>query len=288
MHRVRHPARFLAYKLLAQRIRLVCRGAASALLVAAALPLAAMTVVGTTAVEAASAKGSPGIVRAAARTDGGVKRRAARNYTIAVLGDSLGDGVYVGLRQLTRDMDRVTVKKYSRVNTGIARADRYNWNRAAERIARQNIQIAVMVFGANDLQSMRVKGRAHHYRQPGWVKLYTQRVDGIMRSFSKRGIPVYWVSLPITRKDRYQKDYAFLNTIFRSVVRKHGGTFIDTWSALADKGGHYSPYGVVGGRKQQIRATDGVHFTPLGYQLYAGYALKKIRSDFPLTTSAAD
>ena len=208
-----------------------------------------------------------------------------KSYTVAVLGDSLADGLYAGLRTLTRDMPNVSVKKYSRVNTGIARADRYNWNSAAEQIASSNVQIAVMVFGANDLQSIRLNGKAYHYPQPGWVKLYKERVDGIVRSFKQRHIPVYWVGLPITRKDRFQKDYAFLNTIFRAIVRQNGGTFVDTWQALADDSGAYSAYHVVDGKKSQIRASDGVHFTPVGYQIYADYALRKIKTDFSLPSA---
>lgn len=202
-----------------------------------------------------------------------------RDYRIAVLGDSLGEGVYAGLAQLVRDEPNIAVKKYARVNTGIARSDRYNWPEAADELADRPMDAALLVFGANDLQTIRESGKAYYYKQEAWEKHYRNRVAHIVKAFSDRGIKVYWLSLPITRKNRFQKDYAYLNQIFKEEAEANGATFIDAWSFFADEDGNYSATFTKDGTSKIIRASDGVHFTPLGYQVYAGLALDKLRAD---------
>ncbi len=202
-----------------------------------------------------------------------------RDYHIAVLGDSLGEGVYAGLAQLVRSEANVAVTKYARVNTGIARSDRYDWPEAAGKLADRAMDAALLVFGANDLQTIRENGKAYHYKQDAWEERYRTRVAKIVKAFSDKGIKVYWLSLPITRKNRFQEDYAYLNQIFREVAEANGATFIDAWGAFAGADGDYSETYTLDGSSKIIRASDGVHFTPLGYQVYAGIALDALRKD---------
>ncbi|MBO0902426.1 DUF459 domain-containing protein [Jiella sp. MQZ13P-4] len=202
-----------------------------------------------------------------------------RDFRIAVLGDSLGEGVYSGLAQLVRGEPNIAVKKYARVNTGIARSDRYDWPEAVDELAENPMDAALLVFGANDLQTIRESGKAYYYKQAAWEEKYRKRVAHIVKAFTDRGIKVYWLSLPITRKNRFQKDYAYLNEIFKEEAEANGATFIDAWNAFADENGDYSATFTVDGKSTIIRASDGVHFTPAGYQVYAGLALDKLRAD---------
>ncbi|MCE7028205.1 DUF459 domain-containing protein [Jiella avicenniae] len=202
-----------------------------------------------------------------------------RDFRIGVLGDSLGEGVYAGLAQLVRGEPNVDVKKYAKVNTGIARSDRYDWPEAADDLAEKPMDVALLVFGANDLQTIRESGKAYYYKQAAWEERYRKRVAHIVKAFAGRGVKVYWLSLPITRKNRFQADYAYLNEIFRQEAEANGATFIDAWKAFADENGEYTTNFTVDGKSTIIRASDGVHFTPLGYQVYAGLALDRLRQD---------
>ncbi len=208
-----------------------------------------------------------------------VEAPKARDYRIAVLGDSLGEGVYAGLAQLVRSEPNIAVKKFARVNTGIARNDRYDWPEAAEELAETPMDAALLVFGANDLQTIRESGKAYYYRQAEWEERYRHRVAHIVKAFADRGVKVYWLSLPITRKNRFQQDYAYLNAIFRDEAEANGAIFIDAWAAFADEKGEYQATYTLNGKTAVIRASDGVHFTPLGYQAYAGLALDRLRQD---------
>ena len=94
--------------------------------------------------------------------------KGSKSYQVGVFGDSLGDGLYVGLTNLARSTSGVKVHRFSRVNTGLARRDRYDWVKAAEKLSRKRMDVAVLSFGANDVESIRDRGRTYDYRTKGW------------------------------------------------------------------------------------------------------------------------
>lgn len=202
-------------------------------------------------------------------------------FDLWVLGDSLADGAWIGLERQFKSDETVRITKKSRVNTGIVRSDRYNWNTAIEDHAKTGgFQIAVLMFGANDLQTIRLKGRRHHFQTDGWREHYIDRIDRMLASLTERNIAVYWIGLPIVKKKSWRGHYAYINDIFRERAEKFGVKFIDVWGAFADGNGGYTAYGVdVGGRETKLRAQDGVHFTTPGYEKLAKFAADEIRKD---------
>lgn len=202
-------------------------------------------------------------------------------FRIVVLGDSLADGLYQGLTQINKDDSRFVTTKKSKVNTGIVRADRYDWNQGAKQIASsKEFHIAVVLLGLNDLQSFRESGKAYHFQTDGWVERYRTKTEDMMRDLKDAGLAVYWVGIPITAPQRYQKEYDYLNRFYREAAEKTGVRYIDTWKALADDKGGFSPFWKdKDGKLQEIRNRDGVHFTPDGYQIFAGFVDDSIKSD---------
>lgn len=203
------------------------------------------------------------------------------HFRVVVIGDSLADGMYAGLYRVMKDDPRLTFVKKTKVNTAIVRADRYDWNEAAREIAgEKEYDVAVVVFGANELQSIREDGHAYHFRQPGWVERFSRRIDDIIAALKQENIATYWVGLPITRKDRYQDDYAYVNGLFREAAERNGVRYVDMWNAFADANGEFTPFGTnLAGEEIQIRADDGVHFTPDGYEKYASVMADMLRKD---------
>jgi uncharacterized protein len=203
------------------------------------------------------------------------------HFRVVVMGDSLADGMYSGLYRVMKDDTRLTFTKKSKVNTAIVRADRYDWSEAAQEIAGENAyDVAVIVFGANELQSIREDGHAYHFKQPGWVERFGKRIDDIIASLKGRNIATYWVGLPITRKDRYQEEYFYVNNLFREAAQRNGIRYVDMWSAFADANGEFTPFGPnLAGEEILLRADDGVHFTPEGYDKYANVVADMLRKD---------
>jgi hypothetical protein len=202
-------------------------------------------------------------------------------FRVVVMGDSLADGMYSGLYRVMKDDTRLTFTKKSKVNTAIVRADRYDWNEAAHEIAGEKAyDVAVIVFGANELQSIREDGHAYHFKQPGWAERFGKRIDDIIASLKGQDIATYWVGLPITRKDRYQEEYAYVNGLFREAAERNGIRYVEMWSAFADANGEFTPFGPnLAGEEILLRADDGVHFTTEGYDKYASVVADMLRKD---------
>ncbi len=222
-------------------------------------------------------------------TVSGAGKAMAAGGSMIVIGDSLADGLYTGLYTLLRDEDGPNLAKQTRVSTGLVRYDKYNWTATARKIAQSHrYDTAVVSFGANDLISFRTRSGPIHYKYNGetWAEAYGERVAEIVRTLRSGGMKVYWVGLPISRKDRFQRDYAFLNTIFRKQATANGATYIDTWSAFAVNG-KYSDYGTdINGKSIVLRHTDGVHFTGNGYVSYAKVVLDAIKPSNPFRLPA--
>ena len=210
------------------------------------------------------------------------KSKSKRRLRVAVFGDSLGDGMYAGLTQVTAGMKGIRVQRYSRANTGIVRSDRYNWNKAAKKLSTKPMDVAVLVFGANDIQGIRTGGKRYYFGHKRWKQHYTDRVTRIIQNFRKRRVKVYVVGLPIVRQPKVRKGYAYINKIFRQVAKKNGATYIETWSTFADSQGRYTPSYRIKGRARNIRQKDGIHFTMDGYRIYARRALKVLRKNHRL------
>lgn len=206
---------------------------------------------------------------------------------VVVLGDSLADGLYAGLYRLNRDNKNLTLKKASKVNTGLVRSDRYDWNKGAKRLARSGkYDVAVVLLGLNDLQTFRGLGKARHFSQKGWEKEYRKRIDTLISDLKAANLAVYWVGIPITSPKRYQKEYAYLNGFFREAAEKHGLRYVDTWTGLADSKGKYTPFWRdADGKRKQIRMRDGVHFTPDGYMIFASFLNDLLTKDIAAAKS---
>lgn len=218
----------------------------------------------------------------AASSGGGADLRvpsADKPLRIVVLGDSLADGLHYGLTQLNKQREDIKTIKKARVNTGLVRRDRYDWNKGTAKIIRKGrYDVAVVLLGLNDLQSIREKGKAHHFQTDGWVERYRARLEQMMGDLKEAGLAVYWVSIPITTK--YPKEYAYLNTFFAEAARKVGIDYVDTWSALADKNGKYTAFFTMpDGKRKEIRRRDGVHFTPKGYEAFASLVNDRLMAD---------
>jgi hypothetical protein len=205
--------------------------------------------------------------------DGGIRA--------VVMGDSMADGLYSGIYRVLKDDTRLTFIKKTKVNTGIVRNDRYDWNEAALEIAAEKAyDVAIVVFGANELQSIREDGKAYHFSQPGWELRFSQRIDDIIDALKSENIATYWVGLPITRKDRYQEEYAYVNGFFRDAAARNGIRYVDTWSEFADANGEFTPFGTsLSGEEIQLRSDDGVHFTTEGYEKYASVVAAVLEKD---------
>jgi uncharacterized protein len=126
------------------------------------------------------------------------------------------------------------------------------------------------MFGANDRPPIRRHGVADLALLAQFQKFYAERVREIIRTFRAAGDEVIWVGHPVVRNHDYAEDMAYLDLIFASVAAEEGARWVPTWDLFTTPQGGYTPYGKgIDGMTQRLRADDGVHLTPAGYDVLA-------------------
>ena len=205
-------------------------------------------------------------------------------HRMVVLGGSLGDGLWSGLYRAFEPDPTVEVIKRSKASTGLVRPDRYDWNAALDEILKdETYQIAVVMFGTNDAQSIRKDKEVLKPGTDAWREAYGERVEAFIKKLRAANVAVYWVGLPVMRAPRASGNAELMNEIFREKAFINGAKYVETWSAFTDQSGRYSAYGPdMQGQVRRLRANDGVHFTMRGYLKLAHFVEKELRRDLSL------
>ncbi len=202
-------------------------------------------------------------------------------YNVVVFGDSLGDGVWAGLYHALRKDKRFNVIRKSKVATGFVRRDYYDWNEAVRETAGDTtIDIAVVIMGTNDRQTIVEDGARYALFTDKWREIYGARVDDFTATLKSTGARIYWVGLPVMRSPTFEGDMKTFTKIFKAHAADNDVTFLTTHDLLADEDGKYAAYGTdSAGRKKLLRAEDGIHFTMQGYEKLVSPVARAIMRD---------
>jgi len=190
---------------------------------------------------------------------------------IAVVGDSQAQGLAAGLQRLYRQDPRFRVLDYARISTGLIRLSFFDWPAYAQQIAPSvHASAAVVMFGANDRPSVRVRGEVDERLLENFTALYSGRARTVIRAFRAAGTRVVWVGHPVVRGEDYAADMAIINHICQQACIAEGADFVSLWERFADPAGQYTAYGPgPDGQTTRLRRDDGVHLTMAGYELAA-------------------
>lgn len=208
---------------------------------------------------------------------------SAHPLRVWVAGDSLAQVPGDALERIGGAIDVVGVE--SRLSTGLARTDLYNWFTRIQQAPRTlHPNVVVFSFGADDAHDYMGGAHVGPFGSPSWIAEYRRRVDGVTRELNAEGIRVVWLGLPIPDGPGFRKSFPVVNTILEGVARAHAkqATYVDTWHRLDDFHGRYAEYLRVQGKLTQIRASDGVHYTQAGGDLVAAQVVAQLRDWYRL------
>ena len=202
-------------------------------------------------------------------------------YRVQIWGDQMGEGLLEGLTEQLADEPRLQAEKKLRWLGGIMKVDADQEAKTIEAaLATGAPHIAVLMLGAGDRVPFR---RANSNRRFGvgsdeWKEEYARRLDLVMRALRKRGVGVFWVGLPVMRRQDASDDAEMMNEIFRSRALANGVRYIDIFASFAEADKSYSPHGPdLAGKTRLLRDQDGVHFTGAGYRKLAYFVERELK-----------
>jgi hypothetical protein len=202
------------------------------------------------------------------------------NVTIAVLGDSLADGLWGSFFRAFQACKNVDVLRATAVSDGLAKSAPDSW---LQRLDGVKPDLVVVSIGANDLVNIRADRTRFVYGEPDWESEYQARVQNLGRDLKSVSETVVWVGLPIVGRQDYEDAYRRISYLQSSAAQTAGIRFVDTHEPTTFGHGTFVMSAEVDGALKQLRHSDLVHFTEVGYDLLAGL----IRGDVSRTFEKA-
>jgi hypothetical protein len=208
-----------------------------------------------------------------------------KKLRVVVVGDSLAAGLGTYLERVMKP-SLVRVSRQGQISTGLARPDYFDWPATMQAIVdRFKPDLVIVMIGKNDTQSLRTPGG--RVQTPiatfAWPDAYAERVRNLMSVATSGGARVVWVGLPVIRDEARWEIIRRQNAIFDEAARAEPDvSYLDTWALYSTPSGGYTAYLHEGNDVIEIRASDGLHFTPTGYELLARAALQLAVDDFRL------
>jgi hypothetical protein len=169
-----------------------------------------------------------------------------------------------------------------RISTGLTRPDFFDWpSHLQDRVLPTKPEVIVIMFGANDAQSMDVDGKAEPVRSPVWQGEYRRRVAAVMDQLGGDGRLVVWVGQPIMRDSGFSEREKILDAIFADEAgRRPWIRFVDTRPVLSSDGTSYNAYLSGGdGAPVLMRQGDGIHLTRAGGDRVANAVLDVVTAE---------
>ena len=206
---------------------------------------------------------------------------------ILEIGDSIGSELGWALQREVGTLHGLSLVTRGRSSTGLSATWFYNWPQHLALLLRQyHPNLVVVCLGANDQQGLAVKGGALAFATVAWRNEYVSRVTHMLDLAHRAGAYVMWVGLPVMRPVGYNQGVTTLNSLYaRSVAKAPGAVFLSTSALLATPSGQYRAAARVGHTVQVLRASDGIHFSVIGEDVFATAVLKALSTSFhvPLT-----
>ncbi len=208
---------------------------------------------------------------------------------VAVIGDSLSQGLGPAVEQWF-DPDFARVLSLGRQSTGLSRQDYFNWQAGMRQIVDEfRPDLVFVMLGSNDAQAqVSPTGSEIPVGSFEWVQGYRQAASRLLREATEAGTHVVWVGIPVVSERWRWEFYRRVNDIYRDAAATSPlGTYVDSWSAFDAKDGGYTSYlRNERGELQDMRAEDGIHFTPTGYGYLGRIAIRAAAAEFELPQKA--
>lgn len=198
---------------------------------------------------------------------------------LAVFGDSLAIDFAKALDRFYAEDPNLAVIPMGVGDSGFVRPDFYDWNTViGEQITQNTFDIAVVILGINDRQTIKVDGNSYKSLTPEWTNIYQQRINTFAAQLRIARKPTIWIGLPPMSKAEYSTALSQISAMYRMAAFANGAEYLDIFDRFLDEDGQYSSFGPdLNGQRVRMRKDDGIHFSAAGADKLAFYASQSIK-----------
>lgn len=208
----------------------------------------------------------------------------ASTVTIAVMGDSLADGIWGAFFRAFSPCDTVEVLRLTSLSDGLARSDPSAW---LGRLKGIEPDLTLISIGANDLVNMRSNRVRFIYGQSDWAVEYKARATTLAAGLKSASSSVIWLGLPVVGRADFEDSYRQITELHAAAAMAEDLAFVDTHAPTMFGQGAFVMNAKIDGTLRQMRHTDQVHFTAAGYDMVAGLTGSAVADLFDNTNREA-
>ena len=177
-----------------------------------------------------------------------------------------------------------TVDVDSRIATGLARPDYFNWPAQLATID-DEVEAVVLFFGGNDYQDMELDGQRLVRGSDEWFEEYRRRIEVTLDLLQSPNRQVLWVAPPPIRDGETSAALGRLNQDVRDAAAGRPWVRVVPVDAIFAPNGTFAAYVTdSSGSDVRVRSGDGVHFTPKGASWVADLLVAEIRRYWDVTS----
>ncbi|MEM7441430.1 MAG: GDSL-type esterase/lipase family protein [Pseudomonadota bacterium] len=205
----------------------------------------------------------------------------AMDTRLVVMGDSLADGLWGSLYRVFARCDNMDVVRLTKVSDGLARTDADAWMDRFTRATPADddapvTDIVIVQLGANDITFLRDGSKRASFGTPEWTAAYKKRAAKLANGLSGRASAVLWFGLPIVGSTKLEPSYQEISGLLQGALKGTKASYVDIHGLTKFGAENFVMNAKFDGRTVQMRATDKVHFTTIGYDLVLGSITKEL------------
>jgi hypothetical protein len=185
---------------------------------------------------------------------------------LAVFGDSMAVDLAKALERMFAEDPNIVIIPQGVGSSGFVRPDFFDWNKTiGEQITANSFDLAVVILGINDRQTMKFGGKSYKSLTAEWSAEYSARVSNFVTQLRNAGKPTIWIGLPPMEAPSYNKAIAGINELQKLAAFGGGAEFLDITERFLNEEGKYSAFGPdLNGNRVRMRKDDGIHFSAAG------------------------
>jgi hypothetical protein len=198
---------------------------------------------------------------------------------ILFAGDSMMQGIApLMMRELKSTHPDWLLRNESQQSTGLTVKRRLDWvEKIKKEIVQHQLTTVVVFLGPNDPWDIYERRQVIRFPSPEWTSIYSARVSEICEFAREKKVHLIWVGLPAMKEKRVQRGAVVQNLIFLDNMKRYGFDFVSTEELIGRLDQPYVRHATdATGKKINLRADDGIHFSPQGLQRIASAVLKTI------------
>ena len=202
---------------------------------------------------------------------------------ILIIGSSSMNGALGAFLSSTLRRKNLEIVRHTKVSSGLARPDYYNWIEIIPTIiAEHQPDLVLIQFVGNDCQSLlSAEGVLEaQYGKPEWEEAYRQRIAEVFELFHKDRVRVAWIGMSNVGLPGFRQRLRRSNRILKEVATDYNSQFVSLWGVTSQRNGAVLPGVRMGNIDYPLLTNDDIHLSIEGSRMVSNEIFRQLQKRY--------